>query len=60
MLKSVRLKTWVVEGRRDASTVEAMSAAFVDSEAGNLEPIISIDSILNRKTIAHLASTPAP
>ena len=36
MEKRVRLKTCVVEGRREASTVEAMSAAFVESEAGNL------------------------
>lgn len=36
MEKSVREKTWVVLGRRDARTVEAISAAFVDSEAGNL------------------------
>lgn len=36
MLKRVRLKTWVVDGRREASTVLAMSAAFVESEAGNL------------------------
>ena len=34
--KSVREKTWVVELRREASTVEAMRAAFVESDAGNL------------------------
>lgn len=33
---SVKLKTSVVEARRDASTVEAMSAALVDNDAGNL------------------------
>ena len=37
MEKRVRLKTWVVDGRRDASTVEAMRAAFVEREAGNFE-----------------------
>lgn len=36
MLKSVKLNTWVVEGNREASTVLAMSAAFVEREAGNL------------------------
>ena len=35
MIKSVRLNTELVEGSRDASTVEAMSAAFVDNEDGN-------------------------
>jgi hypothetical protein len=37
MLNSVRLKTWFVDGRREARTVLAIRAAFVDSEAGNLE-----------------------
>lgn len=41
MLNSVRLKTCVVEGRRDASTVEAERAAFVDRDAGNLIMLIS-------------------
>ena len=36
MEKSVRLKTWRVEGRREARTVEAINAAFVLSEAWNL------------------------
>jgi 5S rRNA maturation endonuclease (ribonuclease M5) len=36
MEKRVNEKTCVVEGRRDASTVEAMSAALVEREAGNL------------------------
>jgi hypothetical protein len=36
MLKSVREKTCVVDGSRDASTVEAMRAALVESDAGNL------------------------
>ena len=36
MLKSVRENTCVVEGRREASTVEAMRAAFVERDAGNL------------------------
>lgn len=34
MLNSVNEKTCVVEVRREASTVEAMSAAFVDKEDG--------------------------
>ena len=38
MLNSVKLKTCVVLGRREASTVEAMRAALVDKLAGNLEP----------------------
>ena len=29
-------KTCVVDGRREASTVDAMRAAFVEREAGNL------------------------
>jgi hypothetical protein len=41
MENSVREKTCVVDERRDASTVEAMSAAFVESEAGNLFTISS-------------------
>ena len=36
MLKRVMLKTCVVVGRREARTVEAMRAALVDREAGNL------------------------
>lgn len=36
MLKRTRLKTWVVVGRREASTTEAMMAALVEREAGNL------------------------
>jgi hypothetical protein len=36
MEKSVREKTWVVEGSREASTVDAMSAEFVEIEAGRL------------------------
>jgi hypothetical protein len=36
MENSIKLKTWVVDGRRDASTVDAMTAAFVDKDAGNL------------------------
>lgn len=36
MEKRVREKTCVVEGRRDARTVEAMRAALVEREAGNL------------------------
>ncbi len=34
MLNRVRLKTEVVVGRRDASTVEAMTAALVDNDEG--------------------------
>lgn len=36
ILNSVRLNTCVVLGRRDASTVLAINAAFVEREAGNL------------------------
>lgn len=36
MEKRVREKTCVVEGRREARTVEAMRAALVEREAGNL------------------------
>lgn len=36
MLKSVRENTCVVEGRREASTVEAIRAALVERDAGNL------------------------
>lgn len=36
MEKSIRLNTWVVEGSREARTVEAITAAFVEREAGNL------------------------
>jgi hypothetical protein len=35
MLNRVRLNTELVEGSREASTVEAMRAALVDSEEGN-------------------------
>lgn len=38
MLRTVRLKTCPVEGSRDASTVEAMRAALVESEAGQFGP----------------------
>ena len=37
MLNSVREKTEVVERRRDARTVEAIRAALVEREAGNLD-----------------------
>jgi len=36
MEKRVKEKTCVVDVRRDASTVDAMSAALVDKDAGNL------------------------
>ena len=39
MLKRVRLKTWVVDGSREARTVLAIKAAFVESEAGNLNMV---------------------
>lgn len=42
MLKSVRLKTWVVLGRREASTVEAISAALVLREAGNWAALLLV------------------
>ena len=34
MLNSVRLKTELVDGRREASTVDAISAALVESDEG--------------------------
>ena len=42
MLNRVRLKTWFVDGRREARTVLAIRAAFVDREAGNLKRIVSV------------------
>jgi hypothetical protein len=36
MENNIRLNTCVVDGSRDASTVDAITAAFVDREAGNL------------------------
>ncbi len=36
MENNVNENTWVVEGKRDARTVEAIRAAFVESDAGNL------------------------
>ena len=36
--KRVSEKTWVGLGKRDANTVDAMSAALVESEAGNFVP----------------------
>jgi hypothetical protein len=42
MLKSVRLKTWFVDGRREARTVLAIRAAFVDREAGNLDVVSKV------------------
>ena len=42
MLKRVRLKTWVVLGKREARTVEAMRAAFVLREAGNLALLLVV------------------
>ena len=35
---NVNEKTWVVEGRREAKTVDAIKAALVDNEAGSLDP----------------------
>lgn len=37
MLNRVRLNTCVVDGKREARTVLAINAAFVESEAGNLK-----------------------
>lgn len=42
MLNRVRLKTWVVLGKREARTVEAMRAAFVLREAGNLALLLVV------------------
>jgi hypothetical protein len=41
MLNKVRLNTCVVDGKREASTVLAIKAAFVESEAGNLEELLA-------------------
>lgn len=38
MLNSVKLKTCFVDGSRLANTVDAMRAALVESDAGNLAP----------------------
>lgn len=37
--KRVRENTWVVEGSRDASTVDAISAELVDIDAGRLQQV---------------------
>lgn len=37
MENRVNEKTWVVDGRREASTADAIIAEFVDIEAGSLE-----------------------
>lgn len=66
MLNRVRLKTCVVLGRREARTVEDMSAALVDKEAGNLFKFLfsthpshrSIRSVGNYGT--DLTPTPPP
>jgi hypothetical protein len=44
ILKSVKLKTSLVYLRREARTVDAMRAAFVDREAGNLTKVVSKSS----------------
>ena len=41
MLKRVRLNTCVVDGSREARTVLAIKAAFVESEAGNLQRLLA-------------------
>ena len=45
MLNKVRLNTCVVEGSREARTVLAIKAAFVESEAGNLEELLAYLSL---------------
>lgn len=60
ILKSVKLKTSFVYLRRDARTVEAMRAAFVDREAGNLVEVISKHLSCQAHRITYFASTPAP
>lgn len=42
MEKRVRLKTWVVDLSRDASTVDAIRAALVESDAGNLAATVAV------------------
>ena len=51
MLNNVRLKTWVVDFKREASTVEAINAAFVERLAGNLEapspvPVLALPTVV--------------
>jgi hypothetical protein len=46
MLNRVRLKTCVVDGNREARTVLAIKAAFVESEAGNLEVRLALEHCL--------------
>jgi hypothetical protein len=49
MEKRVREKTWVVEGRREASTVDAISAELVEMEAGSLFVSASVQSSIKAK-----------
>ena len=58
ILNRVRLKTWVVDGRREAKTVEAIRAALVESEAGNLRN--KLVKSLTGSRVAYFASAPAP
>jgi hypothetical protein len=44
MLNRVRLNTWIVDGSREARTVLAIKAAFVESEAGNLVELLAYSS----------------
>ena len=59
MLNRVREKTCAVVGKRDASTVLAISAAFVDSEAGNLVQSALL-YVAEKLRSTHFASGPAP
>jgi hypothetical protein len=60
MLKSVKLNTSFVYFSREARTVEAIRAAFVDREAGNLAELVSKRSTRQVRINAYFASTPAP
>jgi hypothetical protein len=39
MEKSVKEKTWFVYARREASTVDAISAEFVEMDTGKCAPV---------------------
>jgi len=51
MENRVRLNTCVVEGRREANTVDAINAAFVERDAGNSWRCAFIATIVKREDI---------
>ena len=60
ILKSVKLKTSFVYFSLEARTVEAIRAAFVEREAGNLAKVVSKRPSYHVHLNAYFASTPAP